>query len=83
MTNKKRELAEDAIAPTLYLLKKADVPRSLIADVLFKYLKSFVVPDDDAPEGSETIWYAQLKRFRDELQDRIDIIEETVDKPHG
>jgi len=82
MGNKQRKLTEDALGPTIYLLEQTGVPNSMIADVLFYFLKSFVTPPKDAPQSADVIWYAQLQRFRAELDDQIKSIEATLDEDH-
>ena len=82
MGGKQRKLTEDALGPTIYLLEKAGVSNSMIADVLFYYLKSFIRPPEGATAADATIWYAQLQRFRDELDAQIKAIETALDNPH-
>ncbi|MEM9421698.1 MAG: hypothetical protein AAF986_04190 [Pseudomonadota bacterium] len=81
MTNKKRNLAEDTLAlgPTIYALEQAGVPHDVIADVLFGAVKAFMRPPKDAPASANVVWYAQLQRFRDELNGQIQQIEAVLD----
>ena len=84
MTNKKRNLAEDTLAlgPTIYTLEQAGVPHDVVADVLFKAVKALMCPPKDAPASANVVWYAQLQRFRDELDTQIQQIETVLDQ-HG
>jgi hypothetical protein len=82
--NKKRKLADDALAPTLYLLSEAGVSHDMISDVLFFYLQCYIQPPPDRPDNADLVWYAQLQRFRDELDIQIKAIETAIDEePHN
>ena len=80
--SKQRKLTEDALGPTIELLNRADIPRAMIADVLFSYLKSSAMPPEDALLAESMVWYAQLQRFRSDLDMQIHIIEATLDETH-
>ncbi len=78
-SDSRRRTAEDALAATLTLLKKANVPTSIIADVLFVYTKSFAMPPKGAPDIDNIAWFAQLRRFQDDLRKQTDAIQEVLE----
>ena len=80
--DKQRDLVDDAFGPTICLLQRAGIPGSMIADALFEFLKSTAVPTAGAPDAANMIWYAQLQRFRHELDVQIKIIEAALDGEH-
>lgn len=79
MGGKQRKLIEDALAPTIHLLSQNGIAGNDIADVLFRYMMSYMVPPEGADASANVIWYAQLQRFRDALQDQIGLIEGALD----
>jgi hypothetical protein len=80
MTDKQRKLAEDVLSPIVYLLTRSDVPREKIADVLFSLTKQCIRPKKGELDGDNaTLWYAQLQRYRDELNTQIQMIEDALD----
>lgn len=75
MHNPKRMLVEDGIFSCIRLCRAAGVARSMIADTLLKYALREVVPRGEITDAECTIWYAQLLRFRDQVDAKITEIE--------
>ena len=82
MDDKQRTLTEDALSSTIHLLKEAGIDNSMIAETLFSFLKSSLTPSKNAPPADSMIWYAQLQRFRFDLDTQINIIEAALDDVH-
>lgn len=74
--NPKRELTQAEIA---ILLTEPEshyvIPPSMLAELLFEFLMIEMEPDDPVTPQTATIWFAQLNRFEDALQSKIDRIE--------
>ena len=74
LTNPKRNLAEDALKPIVFMLKESGVPNATIADVLFKHLLLAAVPSGEIDGRAIHAYLGQLMRFKGELEDRINEI---------
>ncbi len=82
LENKPRKLTDNALGSTLELLKQADIPNSVVAEALFSCLKASAMPSKNASHADNMVWYAQLQRFRSDLDMQIHIIESTLDETH-
>ena len=80
LNNPKRDLATKSIDQITTLLDAADVPREMRVEVIFDKLVEMIIPDTELDTSNATIWYAQLNRMRDVLQNQIDLIETELDK---
>jgi len=78
--NKDRELAQGHIDQVASLLLETDVPRTMIAETLFEKLTKIIVPKNALTSENATIWYSQLLRMRDTLQNQITMIEDELDR---
>ena len=75
MANPRREKANHALAKTLLDLEAEGISHSMLAELLFEFLMIEMEPDDPMTSEKAVIWFAQLTRFRDALQSKIDQIE--------
>lgn len=82
MANPHGDAVRDVFAPTLRLLAEAGVPDAQISEQLFAFAKAYAVPRDHSDRQAIAGWYAQLHRFRDDLNTLIQRIEGALDKCH-
>ena len=82
MENKQRTMTDDALGSTIHLLQEAGVPNAMIAEALFSHLKTRAIPSKGGNSADNMVWYAQLQRFRFDLDTHIHIIETALDEAH-
>ncbi|MEM7172430.1 MAG: hypothetical protein AAF530_19840 [Pseudomonadota bacterium] len=82
MSDKERKLIDDALGPILYLMEQAGLPNHKIADGLFRFFTAFAKPPENADEQAAVVWYAQLQRYRDDLNRQISLIDSTLAESH-
>jgi hypothetical protein len=73
--NPKRELAKKVLATSLFELEAEGVDPQVLSDVLFDFTIIEMEPDDPISYETAMTWVAQLYRFRNRLQDKLDRIE--------
>ena len=83
MANPEREKANDALAKTLLALEAEGVSHAMLAELLFEFLMIEMEPDDPVTSEKAVIWFAQLTRFRDALQSKINRIENLYKDAQG
>ncbi len=80
MRNPLREQAEEALVETLAALEVDGVPASMLAELLFDYALVEMAPDEPITSEKAITWYAQLTRFRDDLDEQIDEIHQVYEE---
>ena len=83
MANPERERANESLAKTLLALEVEGVSNSMLAELLFEFLMIEMEPDDPVSSEKAITWFAQLTRFRDAFQSKIDRIENLYEDVQG
>lgn len=78
--NKNREIAKGHVDQLISLMQQAGIPRVMIAETLFEKLIKLIIPKGQLTPQNATIWYSQLLRMKDVLQNHITMIEEELDR---
>ncbi len=79
--NPMRELAQAEIAALLHELEHYyEIPPSMLAELLFEFLRIEMEPDSPVTAETGITWFAQLHRFRDALQSQINDINAIYDE---
>ena len=78
--NKNREITKGHVDQLISLMQQAEIPRVMISETLFEKLIKLIVPKGQLTSQNATIWYSQLLRMKDVLQNHITMIEVELDR---
>lgn len=79
--NLRQDRAEDVLAAALDMLKEENVPKSVLAEVMFDSLMTEMLPDVPVTKEEGVTWLCQLHRFRNAIDEQLKEINDVYDAP--
>jgi len=73
-SNPKRMLVENGVMSCIKLFRASGIKEWMIVEVLFKFMMKELTPPTGITKADSTIWFAQARRFRRQLDEMIEAL---------